>query len=141
VGLARTGKLRSINREKLELLQLERELANKRTLRAQIYTGYSHMLAVRASQPAFNPYGTQEILSHDPSTFAVLRSSLDGRQRVLCVHDVSGQSKRYDAGPNFDPIQTVWDLLTEEKLSLDDLPLAPYQVRWLTFEEPRWRKA
>jgi len=69
--------------------------------------------------------------------FAVLRVAPDGERRVLCLHNVSDQTRHVavavtDLGAMSDP----WlDLLTGEACGLDGdvlpIDLPPYAVRWL----------
>lgn len=93
-GVALTGRPRSINREKLSLDTLQGELANPSSLRAQVFEGFRRLLAQRAASAAFHPQGGQEVLDYGRSIFALRRTSPDRRERMLCLHNVSGEAQR-----------------------------------------------
>ncbi len=101
-GVALTGRPRSINREKLSLNTLEGELADPSSLRAQVFEGFRQLLEQRAASAAFHPQGGQEVLDYGRSVFALRRTSPNGRERVLCLHNVSGETQRagvYELAP------------------------------------------
>ena len=125
-GVKQTGRNRTINREKLQLDQLKNELADEKSLRAKIFTGYRQLLTARSNTPAFHPHGTQNILDVHPSVFAVERISPDGKSRDLCLHNVSAQEI------NFTTIhESGTDLLTGQWLQVSNITLEPYQILWV----------
>lgn len=138
-GVKKTGRLRTINREKLRREELERELANPTSLRHQVFRQYAHLLRVRASQKAFHPNGAQKIVFGNRALFALLRSSPDGQEQVLCIHNVSEQPQQFQA--NLDELKVaqgelLCDLLGGASYPVDEdgelpLDIAPYQVLWL----------
>lgn len=93
-GAEASGIPRRINRQKLERTRLEAELAEPASLRARVFGGLRELLRRRAASPAFAPHAPAEVLALDPRVFAVRRHSLDGRERVLCLHNVSAQPVR-----------------------------------------------
>ncbi|HLF25027.1 MAG TPA: alpha-amylase family glycosyl hydrolase [Anaerolineae bacterium] len=134
-GVERTGRYRSINRQKFALTPLESELADPLSLRAQVLRRYARLLQVRAAQPAFDPYGAQRVLQGNDSVFAVLRAARLDDDDVLCLHNVSARAQRF-ATTLPAANQAAVDLLTGERFNLDgsgrlELTLAPYQVMWL----------
>ena len=106
-GVALSGQARSINRQKLELDDLENDLNTPSSLRALVFDGYRKLLQQRAASPAFHPQGGQEILHLNPGVFAVLRTSPDGREKMLCLHNVSGETQ--SAGQwTLEGYETMW---------------------------------
>ncbi|HEY9173734.1 MAG TPA: sugar phosphorylase, partial [Verrucomicrobiae bacterium] len=91
-GAEASGIPRRINREKLERARLEAELADATSLRARVFAGYRDLLRLRRAHAAFAPASPQRVLDLDPRVFAVLRETADGRDRVLCLHNVSGEA-------------------------------------------------
>jgi sucrose phosphorylase len=125
-GVALTGMNRSINRQKLNKADLERDLADESSLRRKVFNRYSQLLRVRGSLPAFDPHGEQFVLEMDPAIFAVLRKS--GSQQVLCLQNVSAISQPVSL------ISHSVDLLTG--LPKDaDFTLTAYQTCWLSMPE------
>ncbi len=106
-GVQQTGRNRSINRQKLELDNLEDELADLSFLRSMVFSRYTERIHRRASSPAFNPYGTQEVLDHGKSIFAIKRTSPDGKHSAICLQNVTNQAQtsgRY----HLSPYQSLW---------------------------------
>jgi sucrose phosphorylase len=134
-GVRQTGRNRTINRQKLVRDELERELADARSLRSQVFSRYTQLLKARASTPAFHPYGQQRILYCGEAVFALLRLAPHSSDRVLCLQNVSGQlqSTRVDLEDVFGLApKGGWaiDLLTGQRFK-SPLGLRPYQTLWL----------
>jgi glucosylglycerate phosphorylase len=106
-GVTKTGRNRSINRQKLEIELLENDLNDPFSLRSQVYTSYNQLLLRRSSSSAFHPHGGQKILNLTPSVFAVLRSSPDCKQNVLCLQNVTPRIQSASSY-SLDPYQTLW---------------------------------
>jgi len=137
-GVEQTGRHRTINREKLPIERLERELADENSLRYHVFHGFCNLLKVRTANPAFHPYGGQIVLDVDPLVFALLRTSLDGDQHTLCLQNVSDQVREISINLNELPLaefDSLNDSFDEKKYALDNghlaLKLAPYQTAWL----------
>jgi sucrose phosphorylase len=90
-GAESSGIKRRINREKLDRATLEAELAQASSLRAHVFRGYKELLQLRSQRAAFSPNAPREVLAPDPRVFAVRRRSDDGHDRLLCLHNVSGE--------------------------------------------------
>lgn len=143
-GVQLTHRNRTINRQKLDRPGLEQELQDPASRRCRVFQRFTQMLNARASSAAFHPYGGQEILdSGDPRSaggdaiFALLRVSPDGRQRVLCLHNLSNTpqavSLDWQGLLKPEPVEIV-DLITgrtHKRKPEEPWLLAPYQVNWL----------
>jgi sucrose phosphorylase len=137
-----TGRYRSINREKLRRSELERALANPSSLRHRVFYAYLDLIRARAAQRAFHPNGPQQVLPVHPALFVLLRTSPDGNESLLCVHNVSGVEQSFSvnwASLPFPCRCQVRDLVTGITFSVDgsgdlNLQVAPYQVLWLATE-------
>jgi sucrose phosphorylase len=142
-GVALTGRNRTINRQKLDLAELEARLADPHSLRSAVFNRLAGLLIARAGHPAFHPYGTQHVLELDDKLFALLRSSPDGRQSVLCVHNVSADIVLANIDPRSLPFSVganLLDLITRASYARDQiqsLSLSPYQVLWLAATSSR----
>ena len=133
-AVQRTGKLRSINRTKLEMEELEVKLGQPDSRQARVFAGFAHLLKIRRNQPGFNPAGGQQVLDLGPSVFALLRSAPNGGQRVLCLHEVAGRSVRLTISLDEIPQSEPHDLLSDSPVTLDSCHLSPYQVRWIRLD-------
>ncbi|MBT7782678.1 MAG: sugar phosphorylase, partial [Anaerolineae bacterium] len=133
-GVEQTGRHRTINREKVQRAQIEAELNDPTSLRYHVFSGYKKLLKARMGNPAFHPYGAQEILSVHPSVFALLRTSLNGETRTLCLNNVSHQTQEVTV--NLADFSSLTDILSKKEYSVIDnqlkIKIAPYEVIWLT---------
>jgi sucrose phosphorylase len=102
---------RAINREKLDRRDLELQLADPASLRSQVFNLHRRLLARRFSSSAFHPGGLQKTLDLGRGVFAVLRTSPDGSQNVLCLQNITSQGHTVSL-PNgtqmLEPYQTLW---------------------------------
>jgi sucrose phosphorylase len=104
---------RAINREKLARLDLERQLADPNSLRSQVFERYRQLLAQRKNSAAFHPQGRQNMLDVGRGVFALLRTSPDDSQHVLCLQNITAQPQtvlRPPARYLLEPYQTLWQL-------------------------------
>jgi sucrose phosphorylase len=127
-GAAASGIPRRINRQKLRRAELEAELSRPESLRARIFAGMSRMLRCRRAQPAFSPHAAQTVHGGDSRLLVIERQPAQGPP-VWCLHNVSGAGVRFDL-----PVRTmsaVRDLLSGELFHEPDIPLAPWQSRWV----------
>jgi sucrose phosphorylase len=127
-AVIRTGQNRSINRAKLDADALLEELRTPDSLRARVYGRLKALLTVRTQQAAFHPLAAMHIHDLHPSLFVVARESRDGTQRIMALHNVSGQSVTVDLSG----FGTRWHDLISGETHNASLTVAPYQVLWLT---------
>jgi glucosylglycerate phosphorylase len=130
-----TGRARTLNREKLKLMDLDEELADPYSHRSQVFQGYLQMLQVRKRQPAFHPKGEQRILDLGDSVFGLLRKPFPAGDPLLCLINVtSGAQKIPKAALGVKGLHSgdYDDLLSDFKTTLPgDIEMRPYQVMWL----------
>ncbi len=123
-GVQFTGWNRSINRQKIDRDQIERELADRSSLRYQVFDRYSQLLKARSNSPAFDPHGAQRVIECGHAIFAVVRN-----ERVLCLHNVANERQTIPIDPNWRGAVNLIDGRSIESNSTIDL--APYQILWL----------
>jgi glycosidase len=139
-GVETTGRYRTINREKLRWHDLAAALADPTSLRHKVFYQYVHLLRIRRSQRAFHPNGAQQVLSGNRALFTLLRTSPDGQEHILCVHNVSDREQSFQADlvelgvPHNDNVE---DLVFPTRFPVGKdgqlgLTVKPYQVLWLT---------
>lgn len=134
-AVERRGMNRAINRHRWDYPGLLKRLADPASEQAQVLHGLSHRLRLRSKQKAFHPNATQFTLRLDERLFGVWRQSLDRRQSVFAIHNVSDETVL--VGPS--SINLIeddhWiDLLSEEEVipTGPEIPFAPYQCRWIS---------
>ena len=110
-GVLAAGYNRAINRQKLERSDLEGQLADPDSPRAQVFARFRDLLARRSASPAFHPNGRQDILEAGGGVFALRRTSPDGRQRCVCLHNITARAQDVsiaDMARTLGPYQTLW---------------------------------
>jgi len=137
LGVAKTGRARSINRQKWRQGALEASLADANSRAAQIFNRYKQLLQARAAHIAFHPGGAQDVITVNPAIFALRRTSPDKSDAVLCLHNVSKAKQVFivqDAA--ISPDALLKDILSGERVKAGEkLTLKPYEVKWLTLSE------
>lgn len=132
-----TGINRRINRQKFTRADLEADLKVRRSTRVCVFGRYRLLLRLRRSQPAFHPRGDQRVLESDPRLFALLRTSPDNSERVLCLHNVANTTVAVAvAADGLVPGETWTNLLNQRTHSVGEqralqVTLRPYEVTWL----------
>ncbi|MCC7450039.1 MAG: sugar phosphorylase [Anaerolineae bacterium] len=126
-GMQITGQNRTINRAKLDEADIEAELDDPTSFRAQVLSAYTHLLRVRTAYIAFHPQGEQQATSFNHGRIlAIQRTAPDQSERVLVLFNVTGEPQTVQL-----TIQPQQDILTNETIPDQTVQLAPYQVRWL----------
>jgi glycosidase len=138
-----TGRARSINREKLTLEDLNRQLNNSNHHASLVFEGYLHLLNKRRQCVAFHPQAGQKILEIDRRIFSVVRTSRNGSESILCLVNVSTEAVEIEIHPQEKllPQRKKWlDLIGNQVYSFPNfeisLKLGPYQSMWLQPAKP-----
>ncbi|GAB4576007.1 MAG: alpha-amylase family glycosyl hydrolase [Anaerolineae bacterium] len=136
-GVKKTGRARTINRQKLLYEDVLAELRDPDTLRHHVFHRYLDMLRVRTTHRAFHPNGAQEVVRLHDSLFTLMRTAPEADERVLAIHNVSGRLISFSLHPEhlgmIAPGALV-DLLTGEEHEWAPgltLTIDPYEVMWL----------
>ncbi|HLA84489.1 MAG TPA: sugar phosphorylase [Thermoguttaceae bacterium] len=135
-GRERTGRARSINRRKYTAAELRSILLEHDSTPADVLAAYRRMLAVRRNQPAFHPEADQRWLAGGPPTMlALLRTSLDGRQRILVLANFAREERTIDVEGQFG-LRPVADLLTGREIGepAGRRRMSAYEVAWIVVE-------
>lgn len=109
-GAETSGIPRRTNRQKLERVALEADLADPGSLRAKVLAGHRQLLHLRRQHPGFAPTARQRVLALDSRVFAVLRQSLEGAETLLCLQNTSPEAVGVPLDRAF-PIDQKWQLL------------------------------
>jgi glycosidase len=136
-GVERTGAPRAINRERLALSKLENELSDDRSLRHFVFNELARLLRLRALHPALSPFAGQQVLNLGRDVFGLIRIPTEDDRALVCLHNVTDNRLEVEAQiANWRADQAV-DLLNQQPVSLDQVPLGPYQARWIEFHPTR----
>jgi glycosidase len=131
-GVKQTGRARSVNREKLQVEEVIKELNNPASFRSRVFYPYIDLIKTRIRQPAFHPNAEFEILDMGPQVFAIKRSSKN--QTIYAVTNIS-KSEITVSNPPKDAPDAALDLISGQTFKPDSIKLKPYQYVWLVSPE------
>ena len=133
-SVEKRGMNRAINRHRWNYPDLRDQLARPDSIHARVLNGLKARLFIRQQQAAFHPNATQYTLyTGDHRVFGIWRQSLDRRQSIFALHNVSDQEIALPANVlNLIADENWVDLLAEESMGEESITLAPYQCRWIT---------
>lgn len=135
----KTGRNRSINRCQLDYDDLATKLADDQTIEAQVFDRFLALIELRKRQPAFHPNAVQFTLALPEGLFGIWRQSMDRKQSIFSVTNVTDQEKTLMLTEmNLIAGDCWWDLISGSSIAdIDgDLLLAPYQTVWISNVEP-----
>jgi sucrose phosphorylase len=133
LGVERTGMTRAINRRKWDGAELERLVDNPLTDTGQVFPEYIRRLRLRRGIKSFHPDASQRVLDLQDGVFGLERNSLDDRERVLAIHNLTADTVVIALPQLLDRNLRWYDALQQGVPDMDDagLRLRPYQVVWL----------
>jgi sucrose phosphorylase len=129
-----SGIPRRINRAKLELEELERELNQPGSLRASVFGGLARMLEERRRYPTFRPASSQVVLVPRPEILVIRRGDPERESAVWCVHNVSAKQVAFE-WRGTDPLAPASprSLLADRAVMAGHrVQVEPYEALWLT---------
>jgi len=133
-GVKQTGRARTVNREKLQVAEVIRELDDPDSFRSQVFYPYIDLIKTRIKQPAFHPNAAFEILDLGPQFFGIRRASED--QTIYAVTNISSNEATASL-PSGEPDGKMSDLISGEIHDAASLKLKPYQYVWLINPLPK----
>lgn len=130
-----TGHYRAINRHQWDYETLGTLLQHPASTHAEVFARITELLGIRQRQAAFHPNATQFTLHLGNALFGFWRQSMDRRQSVFCISNVSNavQPLALEA-VNLIDTEEWMDLISgEQYLSREQVvELKPYQTLWIT---------
>ena len=136
--VANTGQNRSINRRRWDFKELEALLDSPYSQHHKVLTRLSQLIRIRKAQPAFHPNATQFTLQLNESIFGYWRQSLDRKQSIFCISNVSDEEQTILLSDiNLIGTDNWIDLVTRQQIALSDAfsQLKPYQVLWISNQD------
>ncbi|AMJ86193.1 MULTISPECIES: sugar phosphorylase [Alteromonas] len=136
--VANTGQNRSINRRRWDFKELEALLDSPYSQHHKVLTRLSQLIRIRKAQPAFHPNATQFTLQLNENIFGYWRQSLDRKQSIFCISNVSDEEQTILLSDiNLIGTDNWIDLVTRQQIALSDafLQLKPYQVLWISNQD------
>jgi sucrose phosphorylase len=135
--LTHTNQNRAINRHRWEMSELENVLQDQNSPHHSVYEDLSALLKLRIKQPAFHPNATQFTLHLGEKIFGFWRQSIDRKQSVFCINNVSDTHQTIHLSEiNLTEFHDWRDLISGSHINnvRDELELNPYQTVWLSHD-------
>lgn len=132
-GVKETGQKRTINRKKFQYDELEEDLANLDSREHKIFTEFMKLIHKRKSEKAFHPNGKQEVLFLKRGIFSLLRTSPDGKGKIIALHNVTDNIQKFCFIKNQYGLnkKEYFDIISERIINIAKISLKPYQIMWL----------
>ncbi len=120
---------RDLNRYKWSAERLNKLLKNKNSKHYLIYEEITNLLGIKQKNKAFHPNALRKTMNLGPKIFAFKRISLDKKQTVMCISNLSSKT------------QSIKIQLTNKKhkeliigatVSKNNITLDPFQTIWLS---------
>ncbi len=128
---------RSINRTIIMSRDLEKALTDESTTARKVSFGLSRLIHKRICEKAFHPMAPQTVLFLSDGVFSVLRTSIDGKENIVALTNVTdtSQSVTIDTGTLGCSVKKWKDIVGKrefrEECAAISLKLRPFQVCWL----------
>ena len=132
-GAEKTGQKRTINRKKFQYDKLKESLANSDSREHKIFTEFMKLIHKRKSEKAFHPNGKQEVLFLKKGIFSLLRTSPDGKEKIIALHNVTDNIQKFCFTKNQYGLnkKEYFDIISEKTINVEKIFLTPYQIMWL----------
>ncbi|ENG8677674.1 sugar phosphorylase [Enterobacter hormaechei] len=124
-GVERLGYNRAINRKKYTAGQVDRELNNKKSIRYQIYSRLSELIAIRRGESAFHPDGQAIFDAMGEHILKIVRVAKNG-ERITALFNFSNKMQTVYEQTHFGK-----ELLSGQDINGTELTLNPWQVMWI----------
>ena len=132
--LEHSGQNRAINRHQWDMDILIAKLSDENH-HSRAYKKLIDLIKIRKEQPAFHPNATQFTLNLGSSILALWRQSLDRKQSIFAINNISNQ-KIFIQLSDLNLIETdSWiDLIEKKPLNSthEKITLEPYQSMWIS---------
>ena len=128
-----TNQNRSLNRGKIKISEID--LSKESDTQSCIFLELRKLILIRKKQNAFHPNAVQFTLHLGTSLYGVWRQSLDKKQSIFCISNLTNKEVRLSLlDLNLIGFDHWRDLITDIKIDdiTSDIAFKPYQTMWLT---------
>jgi sucrose phosphorylase len=131
----KTDQNRSINRHQWDYDDLKAKLNDQESQHAIVYDQLKGLIETRKQQKAFHPNATQFTLHLTDKLFGFWRQSIDRRQSIFCVYNISNETQPLLLSDLNLIVTDNWrDLISGIEFNETNafISLDPYQILWIT---------
>lgn len=125
-GVHDSGINRRINRERLKKQDLFLSLNDESTLRHSVFHQMLEYIKIRKNEKSFHPQADQEVIYFDDRVFSIRRTSLDFKENILVLVNVSNEPVNIPINEQY----RGYDLISKTSV-LEEVQLNPYQTVWV----------
>ena len=133
--LKNTHHNRAINRHRWQYPELKDKLADSNSHHHKVLNQLLALIDLRKQQAAFHPNATQFTLHLGLQLFGFWRQSIDRKQSIFCISNISDQSVQLPLSELNLVLTERWrELITDTEIAAltDTMTLSPYQTVWLS---------
>ncbi len=120
---------RDLNRYKWSAERLNKLLKNKNSKHYLIYEEISNLLNIKRKNKAFHPNALRKTMNFGPKIFAFKRISLDKKQTVMCISNLSSKTQSIKIQLKNKKYK---ELIIGTTVSNNNITLDPFQTIWLS---------
>ncbi len=129
-GVEKSGRLRSINRRKWNLDEVETLIETPGTPNEIVFNELKRLLNIRQQEKLFHPGVPQEVIDFGEEFFAFRRFGGNSDGEIVCISNLSDRFESLRLPEELDG--GVWyDLISESDSGDDPICFHPYQTMWL----------
>ena len=126
-----SGNNRDVNRYRWNNTNLLNKLKNSKSKQYIFYKNITHLLEIRRKQSAFHPNAYRQTINLGPKIFCFKRVSLDKKQTIICITNLSSEIKQTTFNINLSNWRDLINLNFKFKKT-KILELQPFQTLWLS---------
>lgn len=133
--LANTHHNRSINRRRWDKTELQTALNNSDLHHKNVLSTLKSLINIRIKQAAFHPNATQFTLHLGLELFGFWRQSLDRKQSIFCVSNITNKSLTLPLSElNLIVTESWFELISATEITelSEEVTLLPYQTVWIS---------
>ena len=126
---------RAINRHQWDYGELEGLLNEPASQTHQVFERLKGLIGIRRNQSAFHPNATQFTLQLGRELFGFWRQSMDRRQSIFCISNISLETRRLSLTDiNLTATESWCELISGKEYGdiQETLSLKPYQTVWIS---------
>ena len=120
---------RDLNRYKWSAERLNKSLKNKNSKHYLIYEEITNLLSIKQKNKAFHPNALRKTMSLGPKIFAFKRISLDKKQTVMCISNLSSKIQSIKVQLKNKKYR---ELIIGTNVNKNNIDLDPFQTIWLS---------
>lgn len=126
-GMEQSNINRRINREKINISNIESDFKDHSSLRYKVFSEYKKLLDIRKQHSAFSPMSKQEVLFINDAVFSIIREDEVSGEKILVLINVSNKTI------NLKTKYTGVDILLNGTYH-NVFTLIPYEYLWIKLE-------